>query len=192
DNGHKRRLAAVADSTVDMREFERQRIKGAIRTDFILSAEIIVITLGVVRDAPFASQLMVLAGLALVITLGVYGLVAAIVKLDDAGLYLSKAPSKLQRRLGRAVLAFAPWLMKALSVAGTAAMFLVGGGILLHQLPGSHALLHGVAQATAALPWPGLFASLAEMALAAFTGLASGGLLLALVLLWQRLAGRQA
>ncbi len=119
----------------DIAAFEKQKIKGAVRTDFILSAEIIAITLGTVSGAPFVQQLTVMVGIALVMTLGVYGLVAGIVKLDDLGLWLSRRASGAARALGRGIVAAAPWLMKGLSVAGTAAMFLVGGGILVHGVP---------------------------------------------------------
>jgi predicted DNA repair protein MutK len=120
---------------VDLVAFERDKIRGAVRTDFILSAEIVVISLGTVADATFGTRVMVLAGIATLMTVGVYGLVAGIVKLDDAGLYLSRQASKAAQALGRGIVSFAPWLMKGLSVAGTAAMFLVGGGIILHGLP---------------------------------------------------------
>lgn len=125
----------IADATVDIVAAEKAKVKGAIRTDFILSAEIIAITLGTVQGQPFVTQLTVLAGIAIVMTIGVYGLVAGIVRLDDAGFYLSKRQDAVSRALGRAVLAAAPWLMKLLSVAGTIAMFLVGGGILVHGVP---------------------------------------------------------
>ena len=115
--------------------FEREKIKGAVRTDFILSAEIIAITLGTVAEADFTTQLLVLTGVAVLITVAVYGVVAAIVKLDDLGLWLSQRDSGAAQAVGRAILAAAPWLMKTLSVVGTAAMFLVGGGILLHGVP---------------------------------------------------------
>ena len=110
-----------------------------MRTDFILSAEIIVISLGTVATAPFSRQVLVLSTVAVVMTIGVYGLVAGIVKLDDAGLALSRREG-LARALGRGILATAPYLMKGLSIAGTVAMFLVGGGILAHGLPGVHDL----------------------------------------------------
>jgi predicted DNA repair protein MutK len=131
---------ALVDPTVDLRAVERDKIKGAIRTDFILSAEIIVIALGTVGAAAFEVRVAVLVGIALLMTVGVYGLVAGIVKLDDAGLYLSQragpgALPRLLRATGRGVLVFAPWLMKMLSFLGTAAMFLVGGGILAHGIP---------------------------------------------------------
>ncbi len=144
DNSHHEELVkAVADEQVDLVAYEKDKIKGAVRTDFILSAEIIVITLGAVADAPFAQQLAVLAGIAVIMTVGVYGLVGGIVKLDDAGLYLSRSRSGAMQALGRGLLGFAPWLMKALSVLGTAAMFLVGGGILLHGVPAlGHAIEH--------------------------------------------------
>ncbi|MEF9997107.1 MAG: DUF808 domain-containing protein, partial [Burkholderiaceae bacterium] len=124
---HASTIKAVADPAVDLVAYEKEKIKGAVRTDFILSAEIIVIALGTVQDAPFSSQVAVVAGIALLMTVGVYGLVAAIVKLDDAGLYLTQRPGAVAQAVGRALLRSAPWLMKTLSVVGTAAMFLVGG-----------------------------------------------------------------
>lgn len=122
---------------------EKEKIKGAIRTDFVLSAEIIVITLGTVATASFGNQVIVLAGIAVIMTIGVYGLVAGIVKLDDAGLYLAQCQGKnllaaLNRKIGFGILKFAPYMMKSLSVVGTAAMFLVGGAILTHGIPGAH------------------------------------------------------
>ncbi|MDN3922476.1 DUF808 domain-containing protein [Roseateles violae] len=175
---HQALSAALADPAQDMTVVAQEKIRGAVRTDFILSAEIIAITLGTVAEAAFPTRLLVLTGVAALMTIGVYGLVAAIVKLDDAGLYLSRRPEAASRQLGRAILAAAPWLMKALSVAGTAAMFLVGGGILAHGLP----WLHGAPQALAA--WLGPVAGLAVDAL---TGLAAGALCLALVSLAKRL-----
>jgi uncharacterized protein len=138
---HRKELReALVNPALDLRDVEKDKIKGAIRTDFILSAEIIVITLGTVAAAPFGIRVAVLVGIAILMTVGVYGLVAAIVNLDDAGLYLTLREGDgvlpaLLRRLGHGVVAFAPWLMKLLSVAGTAAMFLVGGGILSHGIP---------------------------------------------------------
>jgi len=133
-------LQALKDPAANLRVLERGRIKGAIRTDFILSAEIIAITLGTVQDATFVTQLLVLAGIATLMTIGVYGLVAGIVKIDDMGLYLISRPSAVPQgrpliALGRGLLLITPWMMKALSVVGTAAMFLVGGGILVHGIP---------------------------------------------------------
>ncbi len=133
-------LKTLADPSVDLIAFERDKIRGAIRTDFILSAEIIVISLGTVATEAFAVQVGVLVAIAVLMTVGVYGLVAGIVKLDDAGLFLSRhegesGPVRAKRRLGRSILRIAPWLMKFLSIAGTAAMFLVGGGILTHNVP---------------------------------------------------------
>jgi predicted DNA repair protein MutK len=135
---HQEHLAALADAEVDLVALEKEKVKGAIRTDFILSAEIIAITLGTVADAPFGTQVTVVAGIAAIMTVGVYGLVAGIVKLDDGGLYLSRSDSAPVRAFGRGILTAAPWLMKFLSVAGTAAMFLVGGGILTHGIPMLH------------------------------------------------------
>ncbi len=122
---------------------EKEKVQGAVRTDFILSAEIIAITLGAVAGAPFVQQLAVLVGIAVAMTVGVYGLVAGIVKLDDLGLYLSQRASAAAKATGRAILAAAPYLMKALSIAGTAAMFLVGGGILVHGVPALYRIVEG-------------------------------------------------
>lgn len=119
-------------------ESEADRIKGAVRTDFVLSAEIITIALGIVANQDFTRQLLVLSAVAMIMTVGVYGLVAGIVKLDDAGLYLTKRSSNFSQMVGRAILVTAPWLMKLLSIAGTAAMFLVGGGIVTHGIPWLH------------------------------------------------------
>ncbi|WP_374406962.1 DUF808 domain-containing protein [Hydrogenophaga sp.] len=143
DAHHAELVQAVSDEKVDLVAFEKDKVKGAIRTDFVLSAEIIVITLGTVADAPFARQLAVLVGISIIMTIGVYGLVGGIVKLDDLGLYLTRKAGAATQAIGRGILAFAPWLMKALSVVGTAAMFLVGGGILLHGVPPvGHAIEH--------------------------------------------------
>ncbi len=138
DEAHEHELhEALADPAIDLVALEKDKIKGAVRTDFILSAEIIVISLGTIAGATFGKQVVVLIAIALIMTVGVYGLVAAIVKLDDAGLYLHRQPGSFQQSLGKLLLLAAPKLMKALSVLGTAAMFMVGGGILTH---GWHAL----------------------------------------------------
>ncbi|GAB5381235.1 MAG: DUF808 domain-containing protein [Aliiglaciecola sp.] len=148
---HDKKLKAVADHQIDLVAMENDKIKGAIRTDFILSAEIIVIVLGTVQSEPFTTQIAVLSGLAILFTVGVYGLVAGIVKLDDAGLYLLRKSvsggfNGFQRWLGRSILIIAPKLMHLLSIVGTAAMFLVGGGILVHSVP----FLHHISQDSAA------------------------------------------
>lgn len=132
---------AEAAEPLDAASYEKQKIKGAIRTDFILSAEIIVISLGTVAGADLTSQIMVLSVIAILMTVGVYGLVAGIVKIDDAGLYLSQQTSDFKQAIGRGLLRFAPWLMKTLSVVGTLAMFLVGGGIVVHGIEPLH---HGI------------------------------------------------
>ena len=145
DEAHRRKItAALVDPSVDLVQFERDKIKGAVRTDFILSAEIIVITLGTIAQASFAERVAVLVGISLIMTVGVYGFVAGIVKLDDAGLNLSRRGSAAAQALGRALLWFAPWLMKTLSVVGTAAMFLVGGGIVTHNVPALHHTIEGL------------------------------------------------
>ncbi|EKT4465767.1 DUF808 domain-containing protein [Pseudomonas putida] len=129
---------ALADPNIDLVAYEKDKIKGAVRTDFILSAEIIAITLGIVADSPLTQQIVVLSGIAVVMTIGVYGLVGGIVKLDDLGLWLTTKASGLARAAGNGILRAAPYMMKSLSVIGTAAMFLVGGGILVHGIEPLH------------------------------------------------------
>jgi predicted DNA repair protein MutK len=177
---HRSELAqAVADPAIDLVALEKDKIKGAVRTDFILSAEIIVITLGTVAAASFGKQVAVLAGIALVMTVGVYGLVAGIVKLDDAGLYLSQRPARWARALGRRVLAAAPVLMKSLAIIGTAAMFLVGGGILVHGVPGTHDWVHAATRAAETLPAiGGAVAMLIPFLIDALAGIVAGALIL--------------
>ena len=174
-------LDAVSDTSVDMVAWEQDKIKGAVRTDFILSAEIIVITLGTVANQPFMSQLAVLVAIALLMTVGVYGLVGGIVKLDDLGLHLVQRASSAAQALGRAILAFAPKLMKFLSVAGTAAMFLVGGGIIVHGLPFLHHMAEAVRAFTPAWLWENLFNAVA--------GIVVGALIVLVVELIRRMRG---
>jgi uncharacterized protein len=140
---HVELIQAVADPQVDLVAFERDKIKGAIRTDFILSAEIIVISLGTVAAVEMGTRIAVLTAIAILMTVGVYGFVAGIVKLDDLGQYLLGRGTAGARAIGAGILRAAPWLMKALSVAGTAAMFLVGGGILVHGVPPLHHAIEG-------------------------------------------------
>jgi predicted DNA repair protein MutK len=175
---------AVADSTVDLVAMEKDKIKGAVRTDFILSAEIIVLSLGVVASQPILQQVLVLVLIALTITVGVYGLVAGIVKLDDIGLWLTRQGTAAAA-VGRGLLAGAPWLMKTLSVVGTLAMFLVGGGILVHNIPALHHLV-------AALSPQGALASLVETCTNAVVGVLAGAVVLAVVTLLQKLRGKPA
>lgn len=125
-------------------ELEKKKIKGAVRTDFILSAEIVAITLGIVSESPLLNQVIILAGIAILVTVGVYGIVAAIVKIDDFGFWLREKPSRLAQGLGSVLLTAAPWLMKILSVVGTIAMFLVGGGIVVHGIAPLHHLIEEV------------------------------------------------
>ncbi|HKN03667.1 MAG TPA: DUF808 family protein [Buttiauxella sp.] len=140
----RRRLEAIAAQ--DPLVYEKDKVKGAIRTDFILSAEIVAITLGIVANAPLLNQVLVLSGIAIVVTVGVYGLVGIIVKLDDLGFWLIEKSSKVARGIGKGLLILAPWLMKFLSVVGTLAMFLVGGGILVHGIPVLHHVIEDRAQ----------------------------------------------
>jgi predicted DNA repair protein MutK len=191
DHAHEAELAAAtADQSVDMAALERDKIKGAIRTDFILSAEIIVISLGTVSGAPFAQQVAVLAAIALVMTVGVYGIVAGIVKLDDAGLYLSRKANSAARALGSLLLAAAPRLMQALSVIGTVAMFMVGGGILGHALPPLHHLAESAAAVVATVAGVGaVLAAVTPTVLDALVGILTGAVVLLVVKLGTRLFG---
>ena len=178
--------ASLSDPAVDLAALEKEKIKGAVRTDFILSAEIIVITLGTVQASPFITQVTVLSGIAIIMTIGVYGLVAGIVKLDDAGLFLSQRPGtnamrRFEHRLGRGILWLAPWLMRGLSVAGTMAMFLVGGGILTH---GITPLQHLIEQFTSQMG--GVLAVAVPLLIHAVVGLVTGALVLAVVTLVKR------
>jgi predicted DNA repair protein MutK len=183
---HEALVTALSAPSLDLVAVEKEKIKGAIRTDFILSAEIIVITLGTVQGSPFVTQVTVLSGIAVLMTIGVYGLVAGIVKLDDAGLYLSQRPGESAwrtgvRSFGRGILWLAPWLMRGLSVAGTIAMFLVGGGILTHGITPLH---HLIEQVTAKMS--GVIATIAPLLMDAVVGLAAGALVLAVVTLVKR------
>ncbi|WP_454731723.1 MULTISPECIES: DUF808 domain-containing protein [Cupriavidus] len=166
--------------TTDLATLETTKVRGAVRTDFILSAEIIVISLGTVSEATFGTQVAVLSIVALVMTVGVYGLVAGIVRLDDAGLYLHQRPSATARAAGRAILRMAPWLMRALSVAGTVAMFLVGGGILVHGFPGAH---HVTERAGALLGAEGSLDMLGPLLVNGVAGIVAGALVTAAVFL---------
>lgn len=169
---HAQLIEAVADPAVDLVAFEKDKIKGAVRTDFILSAEIIAITLGTVADAPLMQQVIVLSGIAIIMTVGVYGLVAGIVKLDDLGLWLTQKPGQMAKRIGGAILSAAPYMMKSLSVIGTAAMFMVGGGILTHGVPAVHHWIESVSQST------GGFSLIVPTLLNAVAGIIAGAVVL--------------
>jgi predicted DNA repair protein MutK len=166
DDAHHAEIVEVLIApSVDLVAVERAKIKGAIRTDFILSAEIIVISLGTVAKEAFAVQVGVLVAIAILMTIGVYGLVAGIVKLDEAGLFLSRREGEsslvcAQRALGRGILLIAPWLMNFLSIAGTTAMFLVGGGILTHNVPAMHHAIQTIAPPGVLGPVVGMLADL--------------------------------
>ena len=199
DDDHQVRAAlsdAVANPEVDLAAFEKDKIKGAIRTDFILSAEIIAITLGTVADAPLMQQVVVLSGIAIVMTVGVYGVVAGIVKMDDGGLYLTQKTGegtwpRFQRRFGQGVLNAAPYMMKALTVIGTAAMFMVGGGILVHGVPLLHHWVESVALSSA--PFVGPLSVIVPTLLNAVAGIIAGAVVLAGVTaassLWRAIKG---
>ncbi|WP_154023056.1 DUF808 domain-containing protein [Klebsiella oxytoca] len=168
------RLEALANQ--DPMAFERDKVKGAVRTDFILSAEIVAITLGIVAEAPLLNQILILSGIALLVTVGVYGLVGVIVKLDDMGYWLAEKSSALAQWTGKALLAIAPRLMKVLSIVGTLAMFLVGGGIVVHGLTPLHHAIENLAQGQ-----NGVIASLLPTAANLVLGFIIGAIVLAVV-----------
>jgi len=180
-------VQALENPDIDLRTLEKDKIKGAIRTDFILSAEIIVIALGTVAAANFGTRVAVLVGIGLLMTVGVYGLVAGIVKLDDAGLHLLGRTgdgvfARAARALGRGILWFAPWLMKALSIAGTAAMFLVGGGILVHGIPALEHWLHALTgQPEGVSTMQAILSGIVPALAAAVVGIVAGAITVAVV-----------
>ena len=177
--------AALADPNVDLQALEKDKIQGAVRTDFILSAEIIAITLGAVAGQDFWTQLAVLVGIAIIMTVGVYGLVGGIVKLDDLGLWLSRKAGSTAQSIGRGILWLAPWLMKFLSIAGTAAMVLVGGGIIAHGIGPLHHAITAWTGAAGGIGW------LLEMLANAVVGVVTGGIVVAAVTLLQKLRGKK-
>ncbi len=192
---HEAVIAAVNQDNIDIVALEKEKIKGAIRTDFILSAEIVVIALGSVKEAAFETQVMVISALAIAITVGVYGLVAAIVKLDDLGLYLLRKSvsggfNALQRSIGRGLLIFAPFLMKLLTIVGTIAMFLVGGGIIVHSFSWLSQQFHHIEQQVS--QYLGAISDMTlPILLDGLTGMIVGGIVLAVVNLVTRLKNRQ-
>jgi hypothetical protein len=193
DAAHEEELAQALASNADMCEVEKEKIKGAVRTDFILSAEIIVIALGVVNEqgAAFGAQVAALVAVAVAMTIGVYGVVAGIVKIDDLGLYLSRKSGSAARAIGNLLLAAAPRLMKSLSVIGTVAMFMVGGGIIGHAFEPLHHLAENAAHAVAGVPvLGGLLAAVTPTLIDAVAGVIVGAVVLLGVTLVQRLRGK--
>lgn len=183
DEGQNERIRANADESIDLVAFEKSKIKGAIRTDFILSAEIIVIALGSAAGATLLEKSLVLAIIAVAITVGVYGLVAGIVKMDDVGLHLTKKDSAFAQKVGQFLLAAAPKLMKFLSIAGTLAMFLVGGGILVHGIGFLHHKVDDLAHLT------GMFDGLTTMLLNGLVGLVVGVIIVGIVTMIGKMRG---
>ncbi|MDM1246827.1 DUF808 domain-containing protein [Acinetobacter sp. R933-2] len=174
----------------DLVKFEKDKIKGAIRTDFILSAEIVVISLGTVALAPFMSKVMVLSIIAIVMTVGVYGFVAMIVKIDDLGLYLTQQASNFKKTIGRGLLAFAPLLMKTLSIVGTIAMFLVGGGIISHGISSLHHFTEQTVDQVEHIPTVGaIIGALTPTLINLVIGIVAGLLVLILVKTVQKIRG---
>ena len=171
----------------DLAAYETEKIKGAVRTDFILSAEIVVISLGTVAAAGFLTKVTVLSLIAIAMTVGVYGFVALIVKIDDIGLYLTEQAANFKQRIGRGLLAFAPILMKTLSVVGTAAMFLVGGGIINHAIPFVHHFTEDTVEYVQDIPTMGsIVGSLTPMLMNLVVGILAGILVVIVVALVQK------
>ncbi|WP_201533889.1 DUF808 domain-containing protein [Psychrobacter immobilis] len=185
DEEQNARRQANADETIDLVAFEKEKIKGAIRTDFILSAEIIVITLGAAAGGSLLTKSLVLSIVAIAITVGVYGLVAGIVKIDDLGLYLKKQSSDIKQKIGDFLLAAAPKLMKFLSIAGTLAMFLVGGGILVHGISFLHHGVEDIAHLT------GIFESLTTTLLNGVIGFIIGAAVVAIFTVINKMRGKE-
>ena len=171
----------------DLATYETEKIKGAVRTDFILSAEIVVISLGTVAAASFLTKVTVLSVIAVAMTVGVYGFVALIVKIDDIGLYLTEQAAKFKKRIGSGLLAFAPILMKTLSVVGTAAMFLVGGGIINHAIPFVHHFTEDTVEYVQDIPTMGsIVGSVTPMLMNLVVGILAGILVVIVVTLVQK------
>ncbi len=185
---HAQTVKNLSDDPKEVVAREKEKISGAIRTDLILSAEIIAITLGTVADAEFLQQVIVVSGIALAMTAGVYGLVAGIVKLDDAGLALTQKASAAAQKMGAGILWFAPWLMRTLSVVGTAAMFMVGGGILTHGVGVLHHWIEHSAASATELPFVGtVLGGLLPTLLNAGFGIIAGAVILGVITLIGRL-----
>lgn len=171
----------------DLATYETEKIKGAVRTDFILSAEIVVISLGTVAAASFLTKVTVLSVIAVAMTVGVYGFVALIVKIDDIGLYLTEQAANFKQRIGRGLLAFAPILMKTLSVVGTAAMFLVGGGIINHAIPFVHHFTEDTVEYVQDIPTMGsIVGSVTPMLINLVVGILAGILVVIVVTIVQK------
>lgn len=180
---HEELVKTLSDENADVVEHEKEKVKGAIRTDFILSAEIIAITLGTVAKEPFGKQVTVLCAIGLLMTVGVYGLVAGIVKLDDLGLVLREKRGALVQAIGRGLLKLSPLLMKFLSIAGTVAVFTVGGGILAHGIPGFHHFVEPIEHGVEGVPGAGaVLKVVVPMAIEALVGVIAGAITVAIVL----------
>lgn len=185
--------AELETEELDLATFEKEKIKGAVRTDFILSAEIVVITLGTVATATLMTKVSVLSVIAVVMTIGVYGLVGMIVKIDDLGLYLTEQSTSFKKTIGRGLLAFAPILMKLLSIVGTIAMFLVGGGIINHTIPLLHHLTQDTVDHVETIPAVGnIIGALTPTLINFGIGLVAGAIVLLIVSLIQKMWPKKA
>ena len=190
---HQELVQTVQKSPQQIVELEKEKIKGAVRTDFILSAEIVAMSLGTMQGAPFAQQAVVLVAIAIFFTIGVYAVVAGVVKLDDLGLYLASKKGKATQAWGRFILRATPYFMKALSFVGTVALFLVGGGIIVHGMPMLHHVVEWAEHALHSLPGAGpALAHAAPALINMLTGLVVGSIVLAAVTLYSKLFRKKA
>lgn len=193
DAHHQQLVETVQKSPEQIVSLEREKIKGAVRTDFILSAEIVAISLGTMQGAPFAQQAMVLVAISVFFTVGVYAIVAGVVKLDDLGIYLTAKQGQAQQAIGRFILRAAPILMKLLSILGTAAMFLVGGGIITHGVPALHPLVESVEHGVHGVPGiGGVLSHVAPALVNMVAGLIVGAAVLAAVMLFKKVLRKKA
>ncbi|OBU04309.1 DUF808 domain-containing protein [Morganella psychrotolerans] len=185
--------AETLQTPEELADFEKRKIKGAIRTDFVLSAEIIAITLGIVATSAFINQVVVLSVIAVIMTVGVYGLVAGIVKLDDLGFYLQKKSTAVLKKTGNFLISSTPYLMKTLSVVGTAAMFMVGGGILTHGIPVIYHFIEKLALRGADIPaFGGFIHFMTPPVVNLVFGLIAGMIIVLLITMVQRIRTRLA
>ncbi|MDQ9171145.1 DUF808 domain-containing protein [Oxalobacteraceae bacterium R-40] len=190
---HKELIETVQKSPQQIVELEREKIKGAVRTDFILSAEIIAISLGTIQGVPLSQQAMVLVAISVVFTIGVYAVVAGVVKLDDLGIFLTSKTGKVKQAFGRFILRATPYFMKTLSFLGTVALFLVGGGIIVHGIPALHHVVEWTEHALHALPGVGpTLAQTASALVNMVTGFVVGSVVVAAVTLYSKMFRKKA
>ncbi|WP_116826494.1 MULTISPECIES: DUF808 domain-containing protein [Pseudomonas syringae group] len=193
DQERAERVKAIAEPKVDMVEFERKKIRGAVITDLVLSGEILVLALATVASEPLLEQFLTLVVVSLIITFAVYGFVAGIVRMDDVGLRLVTSTRTIGNASGRFLLWFAPVLMRVLAVVGTIAMWLVGGGIYTHGLPFLHFMSETVVGTVSSVAVAGpALAVLGAPLFDGIVGIVVGSLLVGLFMLGKLVLGRKS